>query len=127
MNVPARHLSGGQQQRVAIARVFAQQPSLILADEPTASLDPALAGQVLELLVSLSRQKGASVLLNLHQIELADRYCDRVIAMRAGQVVWDGAPAALSREVLREVYGVDVAEGAGAEKARLAAASGASA
>jgi phosphonate transport system ATP-binding protein len=112
MDIPARELSGGQQQRVSIARVFAQQPALILADEPTASLDPALAGQVLELLVSLSRQKCASVLLNLHQIELAERYCDRVIAMRAGEIVWDGVPAALTREVLRSIYGVDLAEAA---------------
>ena len=80
-----------QQQRVAIARVLAQEPDLILADEPTASLDPKLTTSVLGLLRQINQERRISILLNLHEIELARRYCDRVIALRAGRLIWDGS------------------------------------
>ncbi|MFG1464769.1 phosphonate ABC transporter ATP-binding protein [Xanthobacter sp. DSM 24535] len=88
----ADSLSGGQQQRVAIARVLAQQSKLILADEPVASLDPASAENVLNVLREIARERGIAVLCSLHQTDLARRYADRIVALRAGQVVLD-APA----------------------------------
>jgi phosphonate transport system ATP-binding protein len=99
-----RAMSGGQQQRVAIARVLAQEPDLILADEPTASLDPKLTESVLGLLRRINQERTISVLLNLHEIELAKDYCDRVIALRAGRLIWDGSPAEMSAERLEEIY-----------------------
>ena len=97
-------MSGGQQQRVAIARVLAQEPDLILADEPTASLDPKLTTSVLGLLRRINQERGISILLNLHEIELAKDYCDRVIALREGSLIWDGSPAEMSKERLEEIY-----------------------
>ena len=97
-------MSGGQQQRVAIARVLAQEPDLILADEPTASLDPKLTTSVLGLLRKINQERGISILLNLHEIELAKDYCDRVIALRAGTLIWDGSPNDMNKERLEEIY-----------------------
>ena len=97
-------MSGGQQQRVAIARVLAQEPDLILADEPTASLDPKLTTSVLGLLRRINQERGISILLNLHEIELAKDYCDRVIALRAGKLIWDGRPDEMSEARLEEIY-----------------------
>ena len=97
-------MSGGQQQRVAIARVLAQEPDLILADEPTASLDPKLTTSVLGLLRKINQERGISILLNLHEIELAKDYCDRVIALRAGSLIWDGSPDEMNKERLEEIY-----------------------
>ena len=97
-------MSGGQQQRVAIARVLAQEPDLILADEPTASLDPKLTTSVLGLLRRINQERGISILLNLHEIELAKDYCDRVIALRAGKLIWDGRPADMNEARLEEIY-----------------------
>ena len=97
-------MSGGQQQRVAIARVLAQQPDLILADEPTASLDPKLTTSVLGLLRQINQERRISILLNLHEIELARDYCDRVIALRAGRLIWDGSPSEMSAQRLEEIY-----------------------
>ena len=87
----ADSLSGGQQQRVAIARVVAQQSRLILADEPVASLDPIAAKNVLTLLREIARERGIAVLCSLHQTDLARRFADRIIAMKAGRIVLDGA------------------------------------
>jgi phosphonate transport system ATP-binding protein len=90
----ATYLSGGQQQRVAIARAFLLDPALVLADEPVASLDPTTSHTILGLLHDASRETGATVICSLHQVELALKYADRVIGMRAGRIVFDGAPDA---------------------------------
>ncbi|CAN7504906.1 phosphonate ABC transporter ATP-binding protein [Phenylobacterium sp. LjRoot225] len=98
-------LSGGQQQRGAIARALVQQAEILLADEPVASLDPVSARRVLELLRGLNKSDGLTVLVTLHQVDYALRYCDRVVALKAGRLVYDGPPSGLSRERLVEIYG----------------------
>ena len=101
----ASTLSGGQQQRAAIARCLVQQAQLILADEPIASLDPASAKRVMEILSEINRSEGAAVLVSLHQVEYARRYCPRTIAMRDGRIVFDGPSRQLTTAFLREIYG----------------------
>ena len=101
----AETLSGGQQQRVAIARALVQEPDLILADEPIASLDPHNATRVMEALRTINLEDGITVLCNLHTLETARAYCDRIIGMAQGQVVFDGSPAALTADMLLEIYG----------------------
>ena len=103
----ASDMSGGQQQRVAIARAFINEPDVVLADEPVASLDPAVSRHVLTLLRSASRQRNTTVLCSLHQVEYAIEFADRIVALRAGQVVFDGAPEALTSPVLEDIYGSD--------------------
>ena len=101
----AANLSGGQQQRAAIARTMVQRAELILADEPIASLDPASARRVMETLAALNAAEGITVLVSLHQVEYARRFCPRTIAMRAGRVVFDGPSRELTLPFLREIYG----------------------
>ena len=101
----AETLSGGQQQRVAIARALVQEPDLILADEPIASLDPHNATRVMEALRTINLEDGITVLCNLHTLETARAYCDRIVGMAQGQVVFDGSPAALTADMLLEIYG----------------------
>ncbi len=101
----AEALSGGQQQRVAIARALMQDPKIILADEPIASLDPMNAQIVMETLRRIHDEDGRTVIANLHTLDTARRYCDRVIGMRNGNVVFDGTPSALTTEVARKIYG----------------------
>jgi phosphonate transport system ATP-binding protein len=103
-------LSGGQQQRVAIARALLQEPRVVLADEPIASLDPRSAKVVMDALRGLNREQGMTVLCNLHHLDTAREYCGRIVAMQAGRVVFDGPPAELTAARVREVYGVDEAE-----------------
>ena len=98
-------LSGGQQQRVAIARALMQQPKILLADEPIASLDPLNAKLVMDALVDVNRRDGITVLTNLHTLDTARAYCRRIIGMAAGRIVFDGAPEALTEPALREIYG----------------------
>jgi phosphonate transport system ATP-binding protein len=120
----ASTLSGGQQQRVAIARALVQRARLVLADEPIASLDPESARNVMELLTRINREQGITVLVSLHQVQFAQRFCTRTIALRTGEVVYDGPSAALDAELLRRLYGSAVNEmldGTGAEP-RLPAA-----
>ena len=100
----ADHLSGGQQQRVGIARALAQQPQVLLADEPVASLDPQTARVVLEDLRSAAHDLQIAVLCNLHQVELAREFADRVVGIAAGRVVFDGTPAALDESALQLIY-----------------------
>jgi phosphonate transport system ATP-binding protein len=102
---PARTLSGGQQQRAAISRALVQQARLILADEPIASLDPESSRRVMQLLADLNRERGVTVLVSLHQVEHAFAFCPRTIALRAGEVVYDGPTQALTPALLRELYG----------------------
>jgi phosphonate transport system ATP-binding protein len=103
----AEALSGGQQQRVAIARALMQDPKVILADEPIASLDPMNAQIVMDTLRRIHDEDGRTVIANLHTLDTARRYCDRVIGMRAGRIVFDGTPAQLTTGVARDIYGAD--------------------
>ncbi|GGE16039.1 phosphonate transport system ATP-binding protein [Gemmobacter megaterium] len=103
----AEALSGGQQQRVAIARALMQDPRIILADEPIASLDPMNAQVVMDTLKRINVEDGRMVIANLHTLDTARRYCDRVIGMRDGRVVFDGTPDQLSTGVARDIYGAD--------------------
>ena len=118
----AETLSGGQQQRVAICRALLQEPRLILADEPIASLDPRNAQVVMDALRDVNRQDGLTVLVNLHHLDTARDYCDRIIAMQQGKVVFDGTPAALTAERVRAIYGITEEEFAAEAAARLRAA-----
>ncbi|MEQ6204002.1 phosphonate ABC transporter ATP-binding protein [Sulfitobacter sp. HNIBRBA2951] len=101
----AEALSGGQQQRVAIARALMQDPKIILADEPIASLDPMNAQVVMQSLRAIHEEDGRMVIANLHTLDTARRYCDRVIGMRDGRIVFDGTPAQLTTGVARDIYG----------------------
>ncbi|MCP3440442.1 phosphonate ABC transporter ATP-binding protein [Bradyrhizobium sp. CCGUVB14] len=106
----ADQLSGGQQQRVAIARALVQQPDIILADEPIASLDPRNTKIVMDALLRINKHFGITVLCNLHSLDLARSYCDRLIGMSAGRVVFDGAPSALTDLVARELYDLEATD-----------------
>jgi len=101
----AEALSGGQQQRVAIARALMQDPEIILADEPIASLDPMNAQIVMQALRDIHEEDGRMVIANLHTLDTARRYCDRVIGMRLGRIVFDGTPEQLTTGVARDIYG----------------------
>ena len=103
----ADELSGGQQQRVAICRALVQEPEIILADEPVASLDPRNAKVVMDALLRINRHFGLTVLVNLHSLDLARGYCDRLVGMAAGKIVFDGTPAELTQSVARELYGME--------------------
>ena len=97
-------LSGGQQQRVALARTLNQNPSIILAHEPVASLDPITAKQVMSDFVRINKEYNISILLNIHHVDLALKYCDRVVGVRAGEIVFDGPASTITQEQLDEVY-----------------------
>jgi phosphonate transport system ATP-binding protein len=103
----AEALSGGQQQRVAIARALMQDPKIILADEPIASLDPMNAQVVMQTLRRIHEEDGRTVIANLHTLDTARRYCDRVIGMRDGRIVFDGTPEQLTTGTARDIYGAD--------------------
>jgi phosphonate transport system ATP-binding protein len=98
-------LSGGQRQRVGIARAVMQEPKLVLADEPTSSLDPKTSVEIMELLARLGHERGIPVLVNMHDVDLARRFADRVIGMSEGRVVYDGPPQYLTDDVLKQIYG----------------------
>lgn len=100
-----KKLSGGQKQRVAIARALMRRPTILLADEPVASLDPVTGRQIIELLRRLQRERGLSVLMNSHNLELSKEYSDRLVGIHAGQVVFDGTPDALTQSALARIYG----------------------
>ena len=101
----ADQLSGGQQQRVALARTLTQSPHIILADEPVAALDPVTAKQVMQDFVHINQEMGISILLNIHHVELALEYADRIIGIRAGKIVYDGPSARVDQAVLDAIYG----------------------
>lgn len=106
----ASTLSGGQQQRAAIARTLVQGARIVLADEPVASLDPESARRVMDILHDLSRQQGITVLVSLHNVALARQYCDRIIALRQGELVYDGSPGGLDDLRLNQLYGSQTEE-----------------
>ena len=98
-------LSGGEQQRVAIARALAQRPAVILADEPTASLDPALTSSIMDILQTINREQGLTLVVSQHQLETALAYATRIVGFRQGKVAFDGPPAAVTPTVVHEIYG----------------------
>jgi len=106
----ADHLSGGQQQRVAIARALVQEPNIILADEPIASLDPRNTRIVMDALARINREFGITVLCNLHSLDLARAYCGRLVGMSAGRVVFDGTPVDLNHGIASELYGLEAGD-----------------
>jgi phosphonate transport system ATP-binding protein len=101
-------LSGGQQQRAAIARALVQKAEVILADEPIASLDPESSRRVMETLARINREDGITVLVSLHQVGYATRYCPRVVALRNGEIVFDGPSAAITPALLSDIYGSEI-------------------
>ncbi|WP_342107431.1 phosphonate ABC transporter ATP-binding protein [Methylobacterium sp. SI9] len=103
-------LSGGQQQRVAIARALVQEPQILLADEPVASLDPRNTRLVMDALADVNRRYGITVLCNLHSLDLARAYCDRLVGLAAGRVVFEGGPFDLTEDVARRLYGLEAGE-----------------
>ncbi|MGP4081939.1 phosphonate ABC transporter ATP-binding protein [Pseudalkalibacillus sp. R45] len=106
----ADQLSGGQQQRVSIARVLTQQPSVVLADEPVASLDPPTSHQVMKYLKKINREDNITTIVNLHFIDMAMEYADRIIGMRAGEIVFDGPASEVNEKTFEEIYGRPIKE-----------------
>ncbi|MEO8538014.1 MAG: phosphonate ABC transporter ATP-binding protein [Betaproteobacteria bacterium] len=104
-NQRADSLSGGQRQRVGIARAVMQHPKLLLADEPTSSLDPKTSVEIMSLVRDLGTAKGIPIIVNMHDVELARRFADRIVGMSEGRVVYDGAPAGLTDAHLKTIYG----------------------
>ncbi|HET6487915.1 MAG TPA: phosphonate ABC transporter ATP-binding protein [Spirochaetia bacterium] len=103
-------LSGGQMQRVGIARALIQDPQIILCDEPIASLDPSTAKVIMDYLRTISSELGIAVLVSLHQVDVALKYADRILGVNGGRIVFDGIPAALTREMVYEIYDKDEGE-----------------
>jgi phosphonate transport system ATP-binding protein len=103
----ADELSGGQQQRVGIARALMQDPNMILADEPVASLDPVLAHSIMKHLEEINKKDGVTVLCSLHFLDLVHRYADRVIALNQGQLVFEGFPRDINDKKFKDIYGRD--------------------
>lgn len=108
--VRADQLSGGQQQRVALARTLAQKPEIILADEPVAALDPITAVQVMDDFKKINKEINISVLINIHHVDLALKYADRVIGIKAGEIVYDGPSNEVDNEILKQIYGRELSE-----------------
>lgn len=102
--IRADQLSGGQQQRVALARTLAQNPEIILADEPVAALDPVTAKQVMDDFRKINKEMNISILINIHHVELALEYTDRIIGIRAGKIVYDGPSSEVTQEILDQIY-----------------------
>jgi phosphonate transport system ATP-binding protein len=98
-------LSGGQQQRVGIARALMQDPQMILADEPVASLDPVLAHSIMQYLEQINKQDGVTVLCSLHFLDLVHRYADRVVALNQGRLMFDGHPKQIDDAKFKDIYG----------------------
>ena len=103
----ADELSGGQQQRVGIARAMMQEPAIILADEPVASLDPVLAHSIMQYLEKINKEDGVTILCSLHFLDLVHRYADRAIALNEGHLMFDGSPQDIDDEKFRDIYGKD--------------------
>lgn len=106
-NKRADELSGGQRQRVGIARALEQKPELLLVDEPTASLDPKTSRQIMRLIQSVCREMNLPAIINIHDVVLAQNFADRIIGLRGGELVFDGAPSELSHDALNRIYGAE--------------------
>ena len=104
-NTRADALSGGQRQRVGISRALMQRPALMLADEPTSSLDPKTSVEIMQLMCGLAEENQIPVMINMHDVELAKRFAQRVLGMSGGSIVYDGSPEGLSDDVLKQIYG----------------------
>ena len=100
----AGHLSGGERQRVGIARALMQDPELLIADEPVSNLDPASAERIMEMLMRIHKKENVSIVMSVHDVGLARNFADRIVALKKGKVVWEGKPAELSQEIIREIY-----------------------
>ncbi len=98
-------LSGGQRQRVGIARALLQNPDILLVDEPTASLDPKTARQIMRLICELAQERGLSVIVNIHDVPLAQQFSQRIVGLQAGEIVYDGPPSGLTERALTQIYG----------------------
>jgi len=109
-NIRADQLSGGQQQRVAIARALTQNPKVLLADEPVASLDPATCHNVMDYLEKVNRELGITIICNLHFLSLVRQYATRVIALRQGEIVFNGSPNDITQDWFKKIYGEDAKE-----------------
>ena len=103
-------LSGGQKQRVGIARALVQKPKIILCDEPIASLDPSSSRVIMEHLRKICSEKGITVIVNLHQVDVAKNYSDRIIGLNSGEVVFNGHPTDINKEVIQSIYGSNFAD-----------------
>lgn len=110
MNVRADQLSGGQQQRVAIARALTQSPKVLLADEPVASLDPATSHSVMDYLEKVNKELGITIICNLHFLSLVRQYATRVVALRDGEIVFNGSPKDVSQDWFKKIYGEEAKE-----------------
>lgn len=108
--IRADQLSGGQQQRVALARTLAQEPQIILADEPVAALDPVMAEVVMEDFKRINRDLNITVIINIHHVDLALQYADRIVGIRAGRIVYDGPAESITEEALKTIYGRSLTE-----------------
>lgn len=104
-NQRADSLSGGQRQRVGIARAVMQSPRLLLADEPTSSLDPKTSVEIMQLLVSISEKYSIPIVINMHDVDLAKRFASRIVGMSNGAIIYDGKPTDLTDSVLKSIYG----------------------
>ncbi|ALD66103.1 phosphonate ABC transporter ATP-binding protein [Spiroplasma cantharicola] len=103
--IRAENLSGGQQQRIALARTLSQEPQLIIADEPVSALDPILANQVIKDFQNVNKSDKITIILNIHHVELAQKYASRIIGLKDGKIIFDGKPQQLTKKILKEVYG----------------------
>jgi phosphonate transport system ATP-binding protein len=101
----ADELSGGQRQRVGVCRALIQDPELLLVDEPTASLDPKTSRQIMRLIGELCAERRLSAIINIHDVMLAQMFAERIVGLRAGEIVYDGPPTGLTSDVLTQIYG----------------------